>query len=109
MNEKTAHSQPMGGIVWGISQALFEESVLDGRSGRFVNANLAEYHVPVNADIGQIDILFVPEHGTQVNALGAKGIGEVSMTGVSGAIANALYHATGRRIRALPITLDKLL
>ncbi|HJV51276.1 MAG TPA: xanthine dehydrogenase family protein molybdopterin-binding subunit [Noviherbaspirillum sp.] len=109
MNEKTAHSQLMGGIVWGISQALFEESVLDARTGRFVNANLAEYHVPVNADIGEIDILFVPEHDTQVNALGAKGIGEVSMTGVAGAIANAVYHATGRRIRDLPITLDKLL
>jgi xanthine dehydrogenase YagR molybdenum-binding subunit len=99
----------MGGIVWGISQALFEESVLDRRNGRFVNANLAEYHVPVNADIGDIDVLFVPEHDPHVNALGAKGLGEVGMTGVAGAIANAVWHATGRRIRELPITLDKLL
>jgi xanthine dehydrogenase YagR molybdenum-binding subunit len=109
MNEKTARSQLMGGIVWGISQALFEESVLDRRNGRFVNANLAEYHVPVNADIGDIDVLFVPEHDPHVNALGAKGLGEVGMTGVAGAIANAVWHATGRRIRELPITLDKLL
>ncbi|WP_019140575.1 xanthine dehydrogenase family protein molybdopterin-binding subunit [Noviherbaspirillum massiliense] len=109
MNEKTAHSQLMGGIVWGISQALLEESVLDQRYGRFVNANLSEYHVPTNADIGDIDILFVPEQDSQVNGLGAKGLGEVGMTGVAGAIANAVYHATGRRIRELPITLDKLL
>jgi xanthine dehydrogenase YagR molybdenum-binding subunit len=109
MNEKTAHSQLMGGIVWGISQALFEESVLDQHYGRFVNANLADYHVPVNADIGDIDIVLVPERDSHVNALGAKGIGEVSMVGVAGAIANAVYHATGRRIRELPITLDKLL
>jgi xanthine dehydrogenase YagR molybdenum-binding subunit len=109
INEKTARSQLMGGIVWGISQALFEESVLDRRHGRFVNANLAEYHVPVNADIGDIDILFVPEHDPHVNALGAKGLGEVSMTGVAGAVANAVWHATGKRIRNLPITLDKLL
>jgi xanthine dehydrogenase YagR molybdenum-binding subunit len=109
MNEKTARSQMIGGIVWGISQVLFEESVLDKRYGRFVNANLAEYHVPVNADIGDIDIVFVPEHDPHVNALGAKGLGEVGMVGVAGAIANAVYHATGRRIRDLPITLDKLL
>ncbi|MGE5650172.1 MAG: xanthine dehydrogenase family protein molybdopterin-binding subunit, partial [Bacillota bacterium] len=109
MNAKTAHSQLMGGIVWGISMALFEDSVLDRRYGRFVNANLAEYHVPVNADIGDIEIIVVPEQDTQVNALGAKGIGEVSTTGVAGAIANAVYHATGRRIRNLPITLDKLI
>jgi xanthine dehydrogenase YagR molybdenum-binding subunit len=109
INAKTAHSQLMGGIVWGISLALFEESVLDPHTGRFVNANLAEYHVPVNADIGTIDITVVPEQDAQVNALGAKGIGEVSTTGVAAAIANAVYHATGRRVRDLPITLDKLL
>ncbi|HJV84696.1 MAG TPA: xanthine dehydrogenase family protein molybdopterin-binding subunit [Noviherbaspirillum sp.] len=109
MNAKTAHSQLMGGIVWGISQALFEDSVLDMRDGRFVNANLAEYHIPVNADIGEIEVLFVPEEDTQVNALGAKGIGEVGMTGVAGALANAVFHATGKRIRSLPITLDKVL
>jgi xanthine dehydrogenase YagR molybdenum-binding subunit len=109
MNAKTAHSQMMGAIVWGISQALFEDSVLDRRYGRFVNANLAEYHIPVNADIGEIDVSFVPEDDTHVNALGAKGLGEVGMTGVAGAIANAVFHATGKRVRDLPITLDKLL
>ncbi len=109
MNAKTAHSQLMGAIVWGISQALFEDSMLDARDGRFVNANLAEYHIPVNADIGEIEVLFVPEEDSQVNALGAKGIGEVGMTGVAGALANAVFHATGKRIRSLPITLDKVL
>jgi xanthine dehydrogenase YagR molybdenum-binding subunit len=109
INAKTARSQLMGAIVWGISQALFEESLLDGRSGRFVNMNFAEYHVPVNADIGDIEILFVPEQDPHVNALGAKGLGEVGMCGVAGALANAVYHATGKRIRSLPITLDKVL
>ncbi|MGB7479834.1 MAG: xanthine dehydrogenase family protein molybdopterin-binding subunit, partial [Burkholderiaceae bacterium] len=109
INQKTAYSQLMGGIVWGISLALFEESVPDPRDGRFVNANLAEYHVPVNADIGDIEIVVVPERDPHVNPLGAKGIGEVATTGVAAAIANAVYHATGRRVRELPITLDKLL
>ena len=108
INAKTAHSQLMGGIVWGLSMALMEEAVLDVRAGRLVNANLAEYHVPVNADIGEIDIQVVPEIDPQVNALGAKGLGEVSMTGVAAAVANAVFNATGRRIRELPITLDKL-
>jgi xanthine dehydrogenase YagR molybdenum-binding subunit len=108
MNAKTARSQLMGGIVWGIGMALFEESQLDPRVGRFVNANLAEYHVPVNADVGEIEVVVVPEHDEQVNPLGAKGLGEVAMTGTSAAIANAVFHATGRRIRELPITVDKL-
>ena len=108
INAKTAHSQLLGGIVWGLGMALTEESVLDPRSGRFVNANLAEYHVMVNADIGDIDVAFVDEVDPHVNSLGAKGLGEVSMTGVSGAVANAVFNATGRRIRDLPITLDKL-
>jgi xanthine dehydrogenase YagR molybdenum-binding subunit len=109
MNAKTAHSQLMGGIVWGISMALFEDSMLDPRNGRFVNANLAEYHVPVNADIAGIDIIIVPEHDEHVNALGAKGIGEVAMTGTAAAVANAVHHATGKRVRDLPIRLDKLM
>ena len=99
----------MGGIVWGLSSALFEASLPDPRYGRIVNANLAEYHVPVNADIGAIEIIVVPEHDAQVNALGANGLGEVSMTGVAAAVANAVAHATGRRIRELPLTPDKLL
>jgi xanthine dehydrogenase YagR molybdenum-binding subunit len=109
INAKTAHSQLLGGIVWGLGMALTEESLLDPRSGRFVNANLAEYHVMVNADIRDIDVAFVDEVDPHVNSLGAKGLGEVSMTGVTGAVANAVFNATGRRIRDLPITLDKLL
>ncbi|MCK9686202.1 xanthine dehydrogenase family protein molybdopterin-binding subunit [Scleromatobacter humisilvae] len=109
INAKTAHSQLLGGIVWGLGMALTEESVLDPRSGRFVNANLAEYHVMVNADIGDIDVGFVDEVDPHVNSLGAKGLGEVSMTGVTGAVANAIFNATGKRVRDLPITLDKLL
>jgi xanthine dehydrogenase YagR molybdenum-binding subunit len=99
----------MGGIVWGIGMALFEESVLDVRNGRFVNASLAEYHVPVNADIGSIDVSFIDEHDPYVNPLGIKGIGEIGITGVAGSIANAIYNATGKRVRDLPITLDKVM
>jgi xanthine dehydrogenase YagR molybdenum-binding subunit len=109
LNAKTAQSQLQGGIVWGVSMALFEDSLLDARYGRFANNNLAEYHVPVNADIGTIDVTFVDENDTIFNPLGARGIGEIGITGVPAAIANAVYHATGRRVRDLPITLDKLI
>ena len=109
INAKTAHSQLLGGIVWGLGMALTEESVLDPRYARFVNANLAEYHVIVNADVGEIDCAFVDEVDPHVNSLGAKGLGEVAMTGVTGAVANAIFNATGRRVRELPITPDKLL
>ena len=109
INAKTAHSQLLGGIVWGLGMALTEESVIDPRYARFVNANLAEYHVIVNADVVDIDCAFVDEVDPHVNSLGAKGLGEVAMTGVAGAVANAVFNATGRRVRDLPITLDKLL
>jgi len=109
LNVKTATSQMIGGIVWGISQALLEETRIDRRSGRYVNADLAEYHVPVNADIGSIDVTFVPEDDAHVNPIGVKGVGEIPIVGVAGSIANAIYNATGKRIRDLPITLDKLL
>ena len=109
MNRKTGYSQLMGGIVWGLGLALLEETVMDKRVGRAVNGNLAEYHVPVNADVGNIDVSVVDEDDPHVNPLGAKGIGEIGITGVAAAIANAVYHATGRRVRSLPITLDKLL
>jgi xanthine dehydrogenase YagR molybdenum-binding subunit len=109
LNTKTGLGQLMGGVVWGVGMALFEETQRDLASGRHVNANLAEYHVPVNADIGAIDVSVVPDPDTQINPLGAKGIGEIGITGVAGAIGNAVYHATGRRIRDLPITLDKLI
>jgi xanthine dehydrogenase YagR molybdenum-binding subunit len=109
MNRKTGISQLEGGIVWGVGMALFEESVLDTRSGRFVNGNLAEYHVPVNADIGSIEVEVVEENDTEFNPLGARGIGEIGITGVAALLANAVYHATGKRVRRLPITLDKLI
>ncbi|CAJ0731087.1 MAG: xanthine dehydrogenase family protein molybdopterin-binding subunit [Ralstonia sp.] len=109
LNAKTGRSQLMGGIVWGMGMALFEESLLDPRYGRIVNNNLAEYHVPVNADVPDIDILVLDEADPHINPLGAKGIGEIGITGVPAAIANAVYHATGRRVRELPIMLDKLI
>jgi xanthine dehydrogenase YagR molybdenum-binding subunit len=109
MNRKTGLSQLMGGIVWGVGMALLEETIIDKRAGRAVNGNLAEYHVPVNADIGDIDVSVVDEDDPHVNPLGAKGIGEIGITGTAAAIANAVWHATGRRIRSLPITLDTLL
>ena len=109
LNQKTGHSQLMGGIVWGVGMALMEKTEIDARYGRAVNGNLAEYHVPVNADIGSIDIIVVDEDDQHINSLGAKGIGEIGITGVAAAIANAVYHATGKRVRDLPVTLDKLL
>lgn len=109
MNEKTARSQLTGAVVGGLGMALTEETVMDHRMGRIVNSSLAEYHVPVNADIPEIEAFFVEERDDKVNPLGAKGIGEVGYVGVASAVANAAYHATGKRIRQLPITLDKLL
>jgi xanthine dehydrogenase YagR molybdenum-binding subunit len=109
LNEKTAHSQLMGGIVWGLGSALFEKSEMDARYGRYTNANLAEYHVPVNADIGMLDISFTRQPDPHINPLGARGIGEIGITGVAGALGNAVYHATGVRVRDLPITLDRVM
>ena len=109
INPKTARSQILGGIVWGISHALLEESIVDQTYGRFINHNLAEYHVPVNADIHDIEVIFVEEHDDVINPLGAKGLGEIGIVGVAAAIVNAIYHATGKRVRDLPVTIDKLL
>jgi xanthine dehydrogenase YagR molybdenum-binding subunit len=109
LNEKTGRSQLIGGIVWGVGMALMEATEYDPRYGRPVNNNLAEYHVPVNADIGEIDIIVLPGKDPVINALGARGIGEIGITGVAAAIANAVYHATGKRVRELPITLDKVM
>jgi xanthine dehydrogenase YagR molybdenum-binding subunit len=109
LNPKTARSQILGGIVWGIGMALEEESVLDHAFGRFMTHNLADYHVPVNADVHAIDVIFVEERDDIVNPLGAKGLGEIGIVGVAAAIANAVHHATGTRVRDLPITLDTLL
>jgi xanthine dehydrogenase YagR molybdenum-binding subunit len=109
LNPKTAGSQIMGGVVWGIGMALHEEALTDDKLGRIMNADIAEYHVPVNADIHDIQVIFVDEPDTIVNPLGVKGVGEIGIVGVPAAIANAVYHATGRRVRDLPITLDKVL
>ena len=109
INKKTGHSQLMGGIVWGLGMGLMEKTEIDWRTGRPLNANLADYHVPVNADIGEIDVTVVDEDDPHINVLGAKGIGEIGIVGVAAALANAVYHATGKRIRDLPITLDKLI
>ena len=109
LNPKTARSQLIGGIVWGISSALHEETKVDHQLGRVMNHNLAEYHIPVNSDIPEIDVIFVDEHDDFVNPLGVKGLGELGVVGVAAAIANAVFHATGKRVRDLPITPDRLL
>jgi xanthine dehydrogenase YagR molybdenum-binding subunit len=109
LNGKLARSQFIGGIVYGIAMALHEHTVVDPRSGRYLNADLSEYLVPVNADIGDIDVVLVDEQDAHVDSIGVKGIGEIGTTGVAAAIANAVYNATGTRIRDLPITLDKVL
>jgi xanthine dehydrogenase YagR molybdenum-binding subunit len=107
LNTKTASSQILGGVVWGIGMALHEETLIDHNLGRIMNANIAEYHVPVNADVHDIKVIFVDEQDDS-NPLGIKGVGEIGIVGVAAAIANAVYHAAGRRVRDLPITLDKL-
>ena len=108
INTKTAASQIIGGVVWGIGMALQEEALTDHAFGRIMNANVAEYHVPVNADVHDIKVIFVDEPDSVINPLGIKGVGEIGIVGVAAAIANAVYHATGKRVRDLPITLDKL-
>jgi xanthine dehydrogenase YagR molybdenum-binding subunit len=108
INTKTAASQIMGSVVWGIGMALHEETLVDHNFGRIMNANIAEYHMPVNADVQDIKIIFVDEPDSTVNPLGIKGVGEIGIVGVAAAIANAVYHATGKRVRDLPITIDKI-
>ncbi|GAB3295353.1 xanthine dehydrogenase family protein molybdopterin-binding subunit [Hymenobacter tenuis] len=109
LNTKTARSQVLGSIVWGIGMAMMEETVMDHKFGRYMNHNYAEYHIPVNADIRDLEVLFVEEEDDIVNPLGVKGIGEVGLLGVAAAVTNAVYHATGKRVRDLPIYLDKLM
>jgi xanthine dehydrogenase YagR molybdenum-binding subunit len=108
LNEKTATSQIIGGTVGGIGMALLEETVSDPRTGRIANATFGDYLVPVNADVPDIEVIFVGE-ADPMNPLGVKGVGEIAIVGVAPAIANAVFHATGQRIRSLPITLDQLL
>ena len=109
LNPKIAGSQILGAVVGGIGMALHEETVTDHRFGRFMTHNLADYHVPVNADVHAIDVIFVEEQDDEINPLGVKGVGEIGIVGTAAAIANAVYHATGKRVRDLPITLDKLM
>lgn len=109
MNPKTSHSQEMGGIVWGIGMALHEHTEIDHRYGKMMTTNLADYHVPSNADVHRIETDFIEEEDKIINPLGIKGMGELCLVGVPAAIANAVFHATGKRIRNLPITPDKIL
>jgi xanthine dehydrogenase YagR molybdenum-binding subunit len=109
INPKTARSQLLGGMTMGLSMALHEESVLDPRFGDFVTHDFAAYHIATNADVGTVDVTWIDEDDRQVSPMGAKGLGEVGIVGTAAAIANAVYHATGIRVRGLPITLDKLL
>lgn len=109
MNDKTGLNQLMGGIVWGVSFALYEEAHIDPVYGRTVNESLGEYHVPVNADIGTIDVTCLNIPDTKFNPLGARGIGEIGITGTAAAVANAIYNATGKRVRDYPITPDKIM
>lgn len=109
LNAKTARSQLIGGITFGIGMALLERTSTDRRTGRIMSANLADYLLPVHADVGDIEAYLVPEEDRHVNPIGAKGVGEIGITGVAAAIANAVYHATGHRFRDLPITVDKML
>ncbi len=109
LNPKTSRSQIIGGVIWGIGMALTEESIIDPRHGKFITRSFADYHIPANLDIGEIETIFINEDDKIVNKMGVKGIGEVGIVGVAGAVANAVFNATGKRVRDLPITPDKLL
>jgi len=109
VSEKTARSQIIGGVVGGIGMALTEEAIFDHRYGRYVNNNFADYHVPVNADVPAIDAIFIDKPDPYINPMGAKGMGEIALIGYAASVANAVYHATGKRIRNLPVTLDKII
>jgi xanthine dehydrogenase YagR molybdenum-binding subunit len=109
INPRLVRSQYLGGMIWGVSFALHEQAITDRRSGRILNANLADYHIPVNADVPSLEALLIEEHDPYVNALGIKGVGEISITGTGGAIANAVWHATGIRVRRFPIRIEDLL
>jgi xanthine dehydrogenase YagR molybdenum-binding subunit len=108
INPRLVRSQIFGGMIWGVSFALHEHAVIDRRSGRTMNADLANYHIPVNADVPALEALMIDEHDPHVNALGIKGVGEIGVTGSAGAVANAVWHATGIRVRRFPIRIDDL-
>jgi xanthine dehydrogenase YagR molybdenum-binding subunit len=109
LNPRTAHSQYMGGMIWGIGSAIHEQTEIDPRASRYVNSNLADYMIAVNADVGEVRIIMVPEEDRLINPLGVKGIGEIGIVGTSAALANAIYHATGQRLRDLPLRIDGLI
>jgi xanthine dehydrogenase YagR molybdenum-binding subunit len=109
VNPLAAYSQFMGGAIWGVSSALHEATDIDLKTARYVNTNFADYLIPVNADIGELDVIFVPEEDARVNPLGVKGIGEIGIVGMNAAVANAVFHATGKRIRDLPIRIENLI
>jgi xanthine dehydrogenase YagR molybdenum-binding subunit len=108
MNPRTARSQLMGGLIWGMSSALLESTELDERYARYVNDNLADYLVPVNADVPQVDVILVSEVDNDINPAGVKGLGELANVGANAAICNAIFHATGQRIRKLPVRLENI-
>jgi xanthine dehydrogenase YagR molybdenum-binding subunit len=109
LNTRTVHSQLMGGMIWGMSSALHEATEIDRERARYINDNLADYRVPVNADVADVEVILVPEEDRDVNPVGVKGLGELANVGTAAAVANAVYHATGVRVRALPIRIEKLL
>ena len=109
INPKTARSQAIGGVIWGVGQALLEQSETDPTLSRFINRNYSGYLVPTNADIPELDVLFVGDFDEEASPLGAKGLGELTAVSVAPAIANAVYHATGKRVRDLPITIEKIM
>ena len=109
LNERTSRSQLMGGMIWGVGSVLHEATEIDHRFARYVNSDLGEYLMPVNADVPSVEVVLVEEEDRHVNPLGVKGIGEIGITGVNAAIANAVFHATGRRLREVPIRMDQLL
>jgi xanthine dehydrogenase YagR molybdenum-binding subunit len=108
MNPRTAHSQLMGGLIWGMSSALLEATEIDERTARYVNDNLADYLVPVNADVPDVQVIMLSERDDQVNPAGVKGLGELANVGTNAAVCNAIFNATGQRIRKLPVRLENL-
>ena len=109
INPKTAGSQITGSMVWGISKALHEETLLDENLGKYVNTNLGEYHIPVHADVNELKVIFADEKDELINELGIKGVGEIGLVAMPAAISNAIFHATGKRVYKLPIHFDELL
>jgi xanthine dehydrogenase YagR molybdenum-binding subunit len=108
MNPRTARSQLMGGLIWGMSSALLEATEIDERNARYVNDNLADYLVPVNADVPGVEVILLSEQDDHINPAGVKGLGELANVGTNAAICNAIYHATGQRIRKLPVRLENI-